>query len=325
MSDQQSTPQIEKEPVAARAPAGDADYPYAPQPGNPSFPSPPPDASLTIDKLLPWLPLLLLAAMGMAAHFAVLPLMEVFGSNDWGALWVYASAGVMLAQAGAISAFQVWTRGRFWVRLTLHWAVGAMGVAALSLGAIISGDFEPELICFLFSLPALALAVQLPLWITRVYLGWHFLAAATAPVSSAHYSASEREPLSIRDFFIGTLLVAVSLGFLRVAASIEDDIWIVMAVAMPSVMIATALSVIPIGRLLTSEFDWRLGVVLIALETLIAAIVVVAAVYWMETGARAWDLFGIATIVFAFAATLSAAALAARFAGYRLQTNRSAP
>lgn len=321
MSDLQSTPQTEKPPAAAPPTATAAVYPYAPQSADPTFPSPRPDAPPAFDIQPPWLPLLLLAVLGLLADVAVLPLMEVFNSNDWGAVWVYASAGVILAQAGAISAFLVWTRARFWVRLAGHWAVAAMAVAAWVAGAIVSGEFEPEMEFLLLSLPALALAMQIPLWLTRLYLGWHFVPAASVPVSSQHF-ASVRESLSIRDFFVGTLLVAVSLGFLRVGATIEDDIWIVMAVATPVAMFATSFSVIPIGRLLMSEFDWRLGIVFIALETTIAAVVIVAVVFWMETGARMWDLFGIAIIVFAFAATLSAAALAARFADYRLITNR---
>src|SRR5687768_13846975 len=113
MPDQEAAPQTEKPSPAAPPPAAAAIYPYAPQPADPSFASPQPDASPAIDVQLRWLPLLLLAALGLAADFAVLPLMDVFNHSDWGAVWVYASAGVMLAQAGAVSAFLVWTRAHF--------------------------------------------------------------------------------------------------------------------------------------------------------------------------------------------------------------------
>jgi hypothetical protein len=57
-----------------------------------------------------WLPLLLYAPLiGLftLSDFAVLKLMEVFQPEDWGAFWVYLTAGGMAAQLGLLT---IWGR-----------------------------------------------------------------------------------------------------------------------------------------------------------------------------------------------------------------------
>jgi len=133
--------------------------------------------------------------------------------------------GVLLGQVGAMACWLVWAEGSFPRRLAAHWSIALALVLSLLGGAIcamdhFNGDYMglfTETLVPACMLPAVSLAVQLPLWPFRTHLSWR-----VAPMNDA--ATTNRSALSILDILIGTAIVAVSLGLIRYLSGIDRSL-----------------------------------------------------------------------------------------------------
>ncbi len=263
-----------------------------------------------------------LASLGLAADIAVVPLMDVFSKDDWGAVWVYACAGVIVAQGGAMTIWLAWGAERFWVRLLFHWLLAAAGLAAWLLGVRAAeglGDFVEALRIVGPALPLVSLAAQTPLWIVRQGLGWRLVRLGAESAASD----APDDPLSIRDLLVATLLAGISLAAARGVDggnSHGPNFWLGWGVAVAVSAGLSLVALLPAG-------GWLLGLRLFAWSSAVTALYAVLAVaaMWIvflfivtRPGLGAWQLTGLSIVVFVFTATLTLAALAARSLGYRL-------
>jgi hypothetical protein len=265
-----------------------------------------------------WLALSGVAMVFVLANFAVVPLIELFDD----AFVVFWCVGIMLAEGFILAAWLVWGGGLFLQRLALHWlAAFLLGLAWLA-GAVVTegvrdGDIRAVLEVVPFSLPLVSLAIQLPLWIARLYFGWQIVDACA--------ESAPARPLAIRDLMFGMVVVAVSLALARLAEGMNrsSDGWLVWAILIPSLAGISLVSVLPVAVWLLCLRNVAVGLIAIPIHTTIA-IVVTVVIMSMTERINLREVFAIATVVASFAATLAAAALAARAAGFRLEVGRNA-
>jgi hypothetical protein len=98
----------------------------------------------------------------------------------------------------------------------LLYGSGAAGASLyLSEVGYMGGDFWIPTLSVFLCLPLFMLAVQTPLWLVRVWLGWRIIH------SDDHPFPARRMKLAIRDLMIGTGLVALALALGRIAQSIS--------------------------------------------------------------------------------------------------------
>jgi hypothetical protein len=268
-----------------------------------------------------WLGLIGLALLFGLVNGSVFVLMEYIQKRDLAAPIVYCCFGVIAAQPCVLSAWLAWGGGSFWKRMVLHWTA-AYGLAMVWLiGAILSEglgdrDVREPLEIVPFSLPLLGLAVQLPLWIARQGFGWRLIDACA--------DDAPPKPLAIRDLMVGTVIVAVSLAAAKLAKGMDrgSDGWVVWAILASSVAGVSLIAVLPIGAWLLRPRRMLVGIVLTAVYAALAVAVTWTVMYVVDRGftrVNWWDMLGIGVMIQSFAATLAAACLAARAAGFGLQ------
>jgi hypothetical protein len=316
MSPPQSQPQLEY-PYAARPPVA---APAAHVAAAPAAASKPIAPAVTWPALGPtWLPLLCVALAFLLANFLVVPLMDWIDDDFFLIFWC---AGVMLAEGFVLAAWLVWSDRPFFQRLCLHWIAAALLNFTWLLGAIVTegvrdGDIRDALEVIPFSLPLFSLAIQLPLWIARYYFGWRLVDGCADPVAA--------RPMGTRDLMLGTVIVAVSLALARLAEGMDDSSegWLVWAILAPSVAGISLVSVLPVAVWLLRMQNPAIGLICIPVQTMIAILVTITIIAINER-IRLQEVVFIATIICGFAAALTAAALAARAAGLRLEIGRNA-
>jgi hypothetical protein len=128
----------------------------------------------------------------------------------------YALLGVAAGQFGLLATWAVlgpWPLYRQWFA-ALAVEIGLL--AALFLGISAIADHGPmsnwkELVQFILACIAIAVAVQLPLWLARLLRGWRLVPRGT----DASRLAIESRQLQIRDILIAMTLVAFTLGTLK--------------------------------------------------------------------------------------------------------------
>jgi hypothetical protein len=135
--------------------------------------------------------------------------------------------GVFCGEIGAMACWLVWGEGPFLRRLLIHWSL-ALGMGLCLVGGVllVSGDIGYQLrlrVTFEGAariacvIPAVSLAVQLPLWPFRTHLSWRVAVADDR-------GTTNRGGLSIRDILVGTAIVAVSLGLIRFLSGINPSL-----------------------------------------------------------------------------------------------------
>jgi hypothetical protein len=239
------------------------DYPYQPQPAailasaaKGSIGSVFPIRS----RPFPWL------AVCLGGYFAVsdvsvMPLTWVADQSDWGVLFIFVSFGAMLAQAALLSAGLVFGPGRYWKRLFCFWFGVTVFCILWTMGFVLhtafrrwSGPSWDDVRFGILALPLAAIAIQAPLWFFRAYRGWRLVSL----------EENVREPpLAIRDYMLGTALVALSITFARVAVQPKDlkiEYWGVWGIFFGIAGILSLASVIP-ALWLILRFEWRLGLI----------------------------------------------------------------
>jgi len=307
------------------------DYPYGPQPAVVLVA----DRADTSEGFESWLPLQgkrlkTIGAIGLGLFFAavnliVCPFMAVLDgpANDWQVLPVFVLAGAILAECGLLSAWLVFSSGRFWFRAAGCWAV-AMGLwlcwgAGLLLAAWIdSWQLEEEMLSVSLGVPIVALAVQSTLWCARCYFGW-LVVHRTNEISN-------NSQLSIRDYFVGTAIVAISVTFVRLGRPTNvqpNDYWAVWSVAFLCFAAGGLLGVVPAMLLIFRVRDWRLGLAMFMLYGLVVSVGIVG-IFDAASPTRpsVFDYVAMMVIFVSLATCLGAGIAVARLCGYSLIMGR---
>ena len=158
--------------------------------------------------------------------------------------------GMIGGQIGALSGILVWSRGSFVVRWVVFWLVGMALVACWAFGLLRLTrdedwflDFRVEIArAIAASLPLISLAVQLPQWMARFYLGWR--------LDPPGNRGGESLPgLSIRDLLVGTVVAALTITAARLspaAPGLQNDFWLAWAIATPILASISALVMLPL-------------------------------------------------------------------------------
>lgn len=274
-----------------------------------------------------------LALAFLTANFAVLPLMHIFNQRDWGAVWVYICAGLIVAQAGVLSCGAVFAPGRWLYRMGVFWAAVVVLFAAWGAGCAAYEWMRPNrfrmdraIYFTLLSLPLLALVIQAPLWGLKLFAGWS-LRRPIQPVDNQ----AER-PLSIGDYLAGMAVIAASLAIARLAPhDTSQEFWIGWSIVSASV---ATVSLIGIPPAMLFVFRWPgglAGIPSMMAYTAAAAVLALAAFWGIEASIRvrlggpsAWELFGYFLVLESFAVGLTSALFALRCLGFRLLLSRNA-
>jgi hypothetical protein len=180
---------------------------------------------------------------------------------------------------------------------------------------------------------AIAVAVQLPLWLARLLRGWRLVPRGT----DASRMVIESRQMQIRDILIAMTLVAVTLGSAKYLVQghgarmeMEAILSILVACVVAAIWSALLLPMCVWASLGASSVGFRIAVLAGYLITLVAIVLgIVVAVSIATSGRTVWILEPIAYAAFlaphvALLATLLSGLGLARACGYVLVSVRSA-
>jgi hypothetical protein len=261
-------------------------------------------------------------------NLAICPLIEVFDGSPgppWYFLPFFVVFGAILAEGGLLCTCLVFLSGPFWLRFTVCWVTGLVLWACWASGLSFAGwrglrDIEEILQVGSLSLPLVALAIQLPLWVARIYFGCR--------LTTQDQAIAIPPPLSIRDYFVGTAIVAISITSTRLARPSSwpiDEYWLGWAIVFCCFAGGGILGVLPALYFMFRWNRWWLGAGLLTLH----AFVISSAILWfvdaLDRGALgAFEMAAIMTMFLSLAAVLGLGMTIARGCGYALQTRRAA-
>lgn len=177
---------------------------------NLDFP-PPPGQRRVLSTYLMGVPIILFAL----GNGAIVKLMDVFSSGDWGAFWVFWCGGAMPAQLGLLAIWGALGPGKGWRRMLHCMAVGAFWILAWAGGYFLFTDrsvyFNRAVLSPAFCLPLVLIAAQLPLWALRVFARWRLAREVGAAFSPP-------PQMSIAGILVATTVVGASLASARFGA-----------------------------------------------------------------------------------------------------------
>jgi hypothetical protein len=273
---------------------------------------------------------LLIAWLFLLADLLVVPGMCIWSQDDWGAVFVYALMGIIVAQFAMLPAWLAWGGPPFWIRLLAVSASGMVYVGAWLLGIAIGNwidgrafqrGIDSEAFAAALLLPPVILALVIPLQGMRIIFGWRL---GIGPVH-----VPER-PLAISDLLLAMALVAAALTCARLAMrfardTTETQFWAGLAIGTACGAVASAALVLPVTWLAFRLKSIPLGVAGIAVFSILAtiALLVTASLVFGPRRMDLWELSGLAITgsigMYAAAATF----WLARSVGYRLEAGRS--
>ncbi|MGI8981503.1 MAG: hypothetical protein ACR2FY_19940 [Pirellulaceae bacterium] len=216
----------------------------------------------------PWLHLFL--ALGMISLFAlsnasILKLMDVFDPDDWGAFWVYLTAGGMCAQLSLLAIWGAIGLGKTWARQLSVVGVGSIWIASWCAGPAflengLLGEISAREAAPTFCLPLLLLSMQMPLWVHRVLGRWR--------LASENASIASRPPqMSIAGILGAMTLVGISLALVRLGLQVSEmnapgAWWIGVVITCASFSAASLIIRVPVCFLVLRLRSWVAGIVL---------------------------------------------------------------
>lgn len=202
------------------------EYPYR-SPANaeiwqPAWPPAPPSAAdAEPEWSLGWIIGVTLVILAWG-NLAMLPIAESLNAKPGflftlGVSFVCLIAGSIIGQGALAAIFVVWGRGPLWQRLGwvavliglvfLAWGVGFCSIAWHEITA-----WRDDAVTFASCLPLLLLFVQAVPWFIRLFLRWRIEWMSHGLRTAASRGA---EQLSIRDYMVGTVLVAATMAMAR--------------------------------------------------------------------------------------------------------------
>jgi hypothetical protein len=200
-----------------------------------------------------WLPLLLVVGVMGLVDLVMAPLATLEDNPKVAFVFTVAASGLVLAQGVLLSLAVVFGSGPFWLRLVVGWAAGfcALGCWLLGLSLVTRAFTLRDLIQLIAFIAFLALAGQIPLWLTRVVYGWRFISADTI-------ASRTEQQFSLADMSASTALICITIGVIR-AAIIQDsseaapEELLALGVAAIAVIGFATLFVLPIVAIFFSE------------------------------------------------------------------------
>lgn len=262
------------------------------------------------------------------ANFVIGPLMSRLGPND-SAVLVYVCFGAIGAEGGLHAIWCVLAP----VGLIKRFAVGIgtalvlFGAWALGYGVYVSlepylyDDYWEIVVTGLLCLPLVAIAIQLPLWLARAWLGWRVLHRADPSRQSGGAA------FGIRDILVATAVLALALSAAKLAVpdrvfSETEFLFPLAIVALVAAGISLFTTLPVVVATLRARQIWLALPVTLALDVMILVV-------FMATGTAIarrpppWQAYvGMACMVGGFFVSLTGVMLVARRLGYRLVWGR---
>jgi MFS family permease len=250
-----------------------------------------------------------------------------------GITYMCAVAGSIGAQAALLAILLVWGPGALWQRQAWHWGLVAAlftawgcGFAIAESNWVLSRRFPSrELLTTILGLPLVSLACQAGPWLFRIYLHWRIERPGEAR------EPASPETLSIRDFLLGTILVALTMAAVRLGKPMNVSAawyWAAWGIGSAAAASISLLCVLPFLYLTLGVRNIRWGAVGIAAIAASVASTAISILVWFN---RINGGFGpndkeialiFSALAFGFTATLAGALWIARAYGYRLVMNR---
>jgi hypothetical protein len=201
----------------------------------------------------------------------------------------------------------------YWHNLWSAWAVGLVFVSWYgSWGSV--GD---ELQMSFLSLPLVMLAIQLPLWFARTYLGWRLTIRQPETLAPPLFS--------IRDYFVGTAIVAISITFARLARPATwplDRYWPSWAIAFCIFTIGSLAAVLPAMYFTIRLRNVWLAIGLLSLYAFAVASLIAYIANAIDSSIGALETAAIMAFILPLPIFLGLGFLIARACGYVLETGR---
>jgi hypothetical protein len=252
-----------------------------------------------------------------------------------GLAYICSAAGAIGAQAALLAMVAVWGSGPLWQRLMWKWGMAAVLFLAWGLGFAMTewnwlhrSQFPPEeLVVAILGLPLLSLACQAAPWLFRIYFRWRI----ERPGEAA--AIARTETITIRDFLVGTILVAVTMAAVRLGkpnGADETGYWAGWGIGAAAAAGIALLYAIPVLYLTLGASNLRRGALGVAALAFFAAAIAVTTMIgflkWFNVGGGGPNdkelAVMISSLVFGFTATLAGTLWIARAYGYRLVTER---
>ena len=257
---------------------------------------------------------------------AVLKLMDVFSPRDWGAFWVYLTAGGMCAQLGLLTIWGAIGVGKTWHRQLCVLILGGIWLASWFCGSALFGSRQfvvnswreaAPALC----LPLLLLTTQLPLWIFRVL--------ARCALAYDGPAIPGRPPqMSIAGLLGATTLIGISLGLTKLGWELskvnQAAWWIGLSIACGSCFAASLAILVPVSALALRLRVWLLGSLLALLYLLgLAVLGILTTLAIMGRQGGPFDTFlALPSMFCGFAFGLLLPLMLLRLANYRLRWGR---
>jgi hypothetical protein len=272
-----------------------------------------------------------------AINFVLMPVLSSGGPAGMGmGLLLTSLFAAVAAEAGILAVWLVWCEWPLSLRLALHWLAALFLFGCWALGAAAvwpSEPYDPNRVLFqtkvlpgtAAALPPISLAVQLPLWICRLVFGWRLLRTPT------HRPPPVVRKLSISDLLVGTTVVAVSLGCLRLVAfdpqQIEAQYWAGWGLGVLALIAISSLLLLPLVAIVLRPVGNGLaGVLTVCFLALISISVGIPLVLTLRAMGAPPPVHEVLLVSTAFLSTLGATMAAplwlARSLGYRLRFRR---
>ena len=274
------------------------------------------------------LSLLACIALFALADFLVVPLMLIAGPGDVAAPLIFACFGTIGAQGGLHAIWFVLAPIAFRIRLAMAATVGLVWYLAWAVGYAVHGamrpyqrdDFSTVVPIVFLCLPLLAIGIQAPLWLARIFYGWRILRPITAAAELG------REEFGIRHIFVGMTFVGLALAAARFADAIPSRGGVLIPVAIASLVacLISLLTMLPlIVATLRAQRLWLALPVTLLVDTMVLVGFVVI-VTLIDGRGPPWEtIFYMASVVGGFFVSVTTVMLAVRRLGYRLMWGRT--
>jgi hypothetical protein len=275
-----------------------------------------------------WLVIILAAVCALLDFFLWPIFRRLQGPPGFDAVLYFGLVGCTLGQGNLLAAWLAWSEGPFLRRLMQHWIAALLLYFAWAMGVWIAGPPAwVTLTCVSVGLavPLISLAAQLPLWVTRVWLGWRIVR------TSEKDGVGSEEPMTIRGLMGTTLLVALALTLARMVPMIQgsQEVWGALIAGFISAAVISSVGMLPAGRLLLGL--QRIGPALLwscvyaaGLISLVWIVRELLIRYTKNAGPPVMAFCMLTGLMVGFAVTLVVAGVVARRMGYRLMWRRLA-
>ncbi len=237
--------------------------------------------------------------------------------------------GSMAGQAAVLTVLAVWASGPLWQRLVCHWGLAMLAFSAWTFGFLVALMIEfgrqsfpaEEFLAALFGLPLVALACQAVPWLLKLCLGWRIDHDEEPSLPATD------QRLTIRDIFLATVLVAITMAAVRFGkpGNAEEGIyWAGWSIGAGAAAAVSLVCLVPMVYLTLGVREPRWGVLgVVAMAASMAALASGILMWIQPPGPSDKEIILInASIAAGFTLTLAGTLWIARAYGYRLVRGR---